>query len=456
MIKEIIYISIILLIINYSLSLSKSYYLINSILYLYISLFMYIIYNKNSMEYIERTNVLGIDGVSISLILLLNVLYPILIWISPNLVNVYKLNIIYIIIYILFITIDVFIFFILFELILIPMFILISLYGSPNKRLEASYRFVIYTYAGSILMLLSILYIYIFNGSTNLDYLIYNIYSNFNPIYILLSLLLIISLLIKLPIFPVHIWLPIVHVESPTIGSVLLAGVLLKIASYGIYKFTIPLFNIYISYYNILIYILIIISIYYICFINLRQIDLKKIIAYSSIIHMNFTLFGLLSNDINGLYGALYSNISHGIVSSSLFIIIGILYVRYNHRLIYYYNNLATYMPLLSIFIFLNILHNISIPFSSSFISELFILISSYNINIVLSILLLISLLFSTIYNIWFINRIIYNNNYYINNVLDISYNEYIILTILLFISTILGIFPNILLTIFSSSILMI
>lgn len=362
---------------------------------------------------------------------------------------------IYIVIIFIFISLDLLIFFVFFELILLPMFLLIGIYGSKHKRIEASYRFLLFTYLGSIFMFISLIYLYILNGSSNVELNIYSINKEVNNIYNIINILIILSLLIKLPIFPFHIWLPIVHVESPTIGSVLLASILLKLATYGIYRINITIFKAYNNYIIIPILILILLSIYYISIINIREIDLKKIIAYSSIVHMNYTLSGIISNDINGLYGALFSNISHGIVSSALFILIGILYIRYHTRILFYLNDLANYMPIYSFFFFLFILHNIGIPSSSSFISELYIFLSSYKINVLFSILLLFSLLFSTIYNISLLNRLLFNPNIYITTILDLSINEFIILFNLLIFSTLLGIFPNILLTLFSSSILL-
>jgi NADH-quinone oxidoreductase subunit M len=464
MIKWLILLPIISIILNQYLYISiiRITNILISIILLYISLYIYLYMDNTSMEYQYRESIdmkilrysIGIDGISLSLIILLNIIFPILLWIvyTPHIYN--KLYYIYIVLIIIFISLDILIFFIFFEVLLIPMFLLIGMEGTLYRRREASYRFLLYTYMGSLFMLLSIINIYMQNGSTNLEMNIYSINNNPLVIYFLLSFIFLFSFLVKLPMFPFHTWLPVVHVESSTIGSILLAGILLKIATYGIYRFSIPLFTYFNNFFILPILILILLSVYYISFINIRQIDLKKIIAYSSIVHMNFSLFGLLSNDINGIYGALYSNISHGIISSLLFFLIGLLYIRFHSRIIYYYNNLANIVPIFSVCLFISILHNIAIPLSSSFISELYILISSYKYNIIFSLLLFFSLFFSTIYNIWLLNRLLFNNNYYINSSLDLSLNELIIIISLLFFSFLLGISPSPLLSLFSSSIL--
>lgn len=439
----------------------KTINIIISLLLLYISIYQYITFNFNSMEYQWRYSIgegikiirytMGIDGINISLIILLNILFPLLFWIVEEDININKkLYICYIVLIFIFLSLDIIIFFIFFEVILIPMFIFIGVYGSKGKRIEASYRLLLYTYMGSLFMLISILYLYIINGSSNLEYIIYNIDSIPLKAYRNIWILITLSLLIKLPVFPFHIWLPIVHVESPTIASILLAGILLKIATYGIIRFSLPIFSYLNTYYSVFIYIIVLLSIYYAALINIRQIDLKKIIAYSSIVHMNFALFGLFSNDINGLYGSLFSNISHGIVSSALFYLVGILYIRYHNRIITYYKGLINIMPLFSIFFFFFILHNIAIPLSSSFISEIYIIISSYKVNYIFSLLLTFSLLLSTIYNIWLISRILFSMPNNINFSLDLSKNEFISLSIFLFLSFFIGIYPSSILSLFT------
>lgn len=433
------------------------------ILLLYIVFWQILIMNNNSMEYQERLDYniyinkysIGLDGINISLILLLSIIYPIILWISNESRSLYnKLYIIYIIIIMIFIVLDLFLFYLFFELILIPMFIIIGIYGTKYKRIEASYRFILYTFSGSLLMILSIIIIGLLYGTTNLEYLIYNMQSSNKDTIILLWILFSISLLVKLPIFPFHTWLPIVHVESPTIGSILLAAILLKLSTFGFIKYNIPLFSYYNIYIAPILIILIILSIYYSSFINLRQIDLKKIIAYSSIVHMNFGLYGLFTNNLNGFYGSLFSNLSHGIVSSALFFLVGILYIRYHTRILTYYTGIINVMPIFSLFFFLFILHNIAIPFSSSFIGELYILLSSYLYNNYITFLLIFSLLLSTSYNIWMISRILLTTPTYILLAQDLTYNEYIILLSLLIISFLLGIFPSYILLLFSPYIL--
>lgn len=237
-----------------------------------------------------------------------------------------------------------------------------------------------------------------------------------------------ISFIIKFPIFPFHIWLPIVHVESPTIGSVILAALILKLAYYGLIRFVLPLFKDINDYYIPLIYILALISIIYPAIINIKEIDMKKIIAYSSIIHMNYSIFGLFSKEISSIISSYIIMLSHGFISASLFILIGILYIRYHSRNLYYYRGLFTVMPIFSIILIFMILSNISLPFTSSFIPEILIIIDLINNNFFIASIFLLSLFFSSIYNIWFLLRLLYGSlSPYINYYMDLTFNEFLL-----------------------------
>ena len=200
--------------------------------------------------------------------------------------------------------------------------------------------------------------------------------------------------------FPFHIWLPEAHVEAPTSGSILLSGILLKLGTYGFIRFLIPLFPYSFKFFTPLLLLICTISIIYGSLSTVRQIDLKKIIAYSSIVHMNFAIIGLFSNTIEGLQGSLFFMISHGIISSALFFLIGMLYDRYNTRVIFYYGGLVQVMPIFSIIFMLFSLSNMGFPGTSGFIGEILVLISIFSLNNKIAIIISFSMVFSAIYSI--------------------------------------------------------
>ena len=227
-------------------------------------------------------------------------------------------------------------FYILFESVLIPMFIMIGVWGSRERKIFASYQFFIYTCFGSVLMLLGIVYLYIeFGTSSYIDLLMW---CNFLPenVQIWLFFAFFFSFAVKVPMIPVHVWLPEAHVEAPTAGSVLLAGILLKLGGYGMIRFLVPLFPFGTFYFLPFVYVISLLGVLYTSAVTVRQVDLKKIIAYSSVGHMNFVTLGLFSLTFNGLSGSIFLMLSHGIVSSALFICIGILYDRYKTRVLFY------------------------------------------------------------------------------------------------------------------------
>lgn len=453
-----------------NIKLIKNVSAILAILILVVCLFLQFLLNFNSdffsyynticlSSYLNIYYSIGIDSLAYYLILLstlLTVLCILVIWEIK-----YKLKefimILFTIEFLLinvFSAVDLIFFYIFFEAILIPMFLMIGIWGARNRRIDAAYQFFIYTFLGSVFMLIAILYIYITAGTTHLFTLLTFTYSK--QIQIFLWLAFFVSFAVKVPMFPIHLWLPEAHTEAPTAGSVLLAGILLKLGTYGMIRFMIPVFPDATVYFTPAVYTLSIIGIIYTSLTALRQIDLKKAIAYSSVAHMSLVTIGIFTNTLSGVKGSTFLMISHGVVSSALFILIGIIYDRYKTRNVRYYGGLALIMPLFATFFLIHILSNMGFPGTSGFIGEFLILLLAYNSNTLVAILATTGVIFSAAYSIWLYNRICFGNiKYtYIQSHAEVNEREFSVILILSIYTIILGIYPNIILNAIDHSIL--
>lgn len=444
--------------------------MVYTIITMFVSLYLLLEMNNNNTEFQFRDALdfdyfritLGVDGISMSLILVTTILMPILLLLKDKDEEEDEKRIVGLILAMecmlifLFSCLDLFIFFLLFELLLIPMFILIGKYGSKEKRVEAAYRLIIYSLMGSLVLLISIIILYLKFGTTNNEILLIKIMGEaggleYRKIGIILWLSFFISFAIKVPIFPFHTWLPFVHVEAPTIGSMLLAGIMLKLGAYGIIRYCVAPLNEINNNFLPVIIIMATLSIIYGSLSTIRQIDLKKIIAYSSIVHMNYAILGFFTNEIEGLSGASYLMISHAFVSCGLFLLVGILYKRYHSRVLLYYNGLILTMPVFGTMFIILTLANISLPLTSSFISEILIIISTIKFNFFVGILITISLIFSTTYGIWLANRILFGElSSYISQYVDLTKTEVLAVLPFIIITILLGINSNILLNIYT------
>jgi NADH-ubiquinone oxidoreductase chain 4 len=344
-----------------------------------------------------------------------------------------------------FLAIDLLVFYLLFESVLIPMFLLIGIWGSQKNKIFAAYQLFLYTLAGSFFFLVGIIIIYTLYGSGNIFFL-KSIKFDFK-LESLLFLLFLISFSVKIPMFPFHLWLPKAHVEAPTTGSVLLAGVLLKLGSYAFLRFSLFLFPNASLYFAPLVMSLAMLSIIFSSFSTVRQIDLKRIIAYSSIAHMNFLVGGLFSNNLQGISGSLLLQIAHGLSSSALFICIGVLYERYHTRNLYYYRGISSVMPLFSIMFFIFNLANLGFPGTLNFVSEFLLIVGIFNYSIIFGLLSLIGVFYSVIYSMVLISRVLFGqfskDIFYFS---DLTRREFLILFKLLFLTIFFGFFPNFLL----------
>ena len=455
-----IVVMLIILMSDKKMKLIKQMVLLLSIVELMLSLCLWVYFDDFMMYneclisykwvlYYNINYTIGIDGISLLMLNLTNFLITICILCSWKIK--YRLKDFLILLFIIqfclinvFIVLDLILFYIFFESVLIPMFLIIGVWGSRERKIHAAYQFFVYTLLGSLLMLLSIVLIHFSKGTTDI-YLLKDLdLSIYRERIIWLAFFF--SFAVKIPMFPFHIWLPEAHVEAPTAGSVLLAGILLKLGGYGFLRFSLPLLGESNFYFGPLIYILSILGVIYCSLTTIRQIDMKKIIAYSSVAHMNYVTVGIFSNTIQGLEGCIYLMISHGLVSSGLFLCVGMLYDRYKTRLISYYGGIVTIMPIFSIFFLFLILSNISFPGTSSFIGEILILLGSIKLNTVVAFFLFLGVILGAVYSMFLYNRILFSCLRDNKNYNDVNYREAAILFYLVYLIILLGFQPNLIL----------
>ena len=341
---------------------------------------------------------------------------------SGSILFLYLLLFLYISLLFFFLVSDLFSFYILFESSAISLFFMIGVFGSKLNKIKASYYLIFYTIISSIPFFIMILYLIKFYGSSS----IFILYFVKIPFYLqkIFWLFFFFSLAVKIPVFPLHSWLPEAHVEASIEGSVILAGVLLKLGLYGIIRFLLPVFTEASVFYTPFIHMISLLSIFFISCVIFSQLDFKKIIAYSSIIHMNFALLGLFSTNISGVQGSIFLMFSHGFVSSSLFILLGFIYFRYNTRLIFYYQGLLNYYPIFSIFFFLSLLGNFGFPGTAGFIGEFLIILGLFTENIFVGFFSLLSPFFCAIYSLLLYSRIFHGISYNVLNYINLFRSE--------------------------------
>lgn len=424
-----------------------------------LSFYIWIIFNKtigsfqliSNFAWLSSSNLnlcLGIDGISLFFLLLTTLLVLLCLLVSWNSIkfNLKEYLIAFLIMEFfligVFCTLDLLLFYIFFEMVLIPMFLIIGIWGSRERKIKAAYFFFIYTLLGSVFMLLSLIYIFFQVGST--DYRILLTFSFSCVEQYVLWLTFFVSFATKVPMLPVHLWLPEAHVEAPTSGSVILAGVLLKLGTYGLIRFSLPLFPQASFYFCPLVYVFAVIGVVYASFTAIRQTDFKRIIAYTSIAHMNLVVIGIFSFNTVGLEGAICQSLSHGFVASALFIVIGVVYERHGTRMVKYYGGLVHLMPLYSFIFLFFTMANIGLPGTSSFVGEFLILTGSFKSNTSITFISASSMIIGGCYSLWLFNRIIYGNLkvQFLNRFLDLSKREFVIFLPLVIGTLVLGLTP--------------
>ena len=434
----------------------------------FISVYLWYIFDPNitDFQFVENRSWIsgfinykvGIDGISILFIVLSTLITPLCI-VSVNKTINTKLKEFLIAILIMeslmigvFCSLDLVIFYLFFEGGLIPMFLIIGIWGGA-RRVYSAFKFFLFTLLGSVLMLIAIISIYWINGTTDIVEL-YNLGINENY-QNLLWLAFFSSFAVKTPMWPFHTWLPDAHVEAPTAGSVLLAAILLKMAGYGFIRFSIGLFPIASENFVPLIYVLSLVAIVYTSLVALMQEDMKKLIAYSSVAHMGYVTLGIFTITQQGLEGGIVQMISHGLVSAALFLCVGVVYDRMHSRLIKTYGGLASIMPKYAVFFMVFTLAAVGLPGTSGFVGEFLILMGVFKKSFLVATIASLGVILAVAYMLWLYKRVIFGEliNKDLVKMLDLNKSEIFILTCLAIPTLFFGFYPEPLLNTIDASI---
>lgn len=340
-----------------------------------------------------------------------------------------------------FLSLDMILFYVFFEGILIPMFLIIGIWGGEN-RVYSTFKFFIYTFAGSVFTLIAILLIYFTTHTTAIDALFSHTLALNLQIWLWVALFF--SFAIKVPMWPFHTWLPYAHVEAPTAASVILAGVLLKMGGYGFLRFSLPLLPDASQLFAPFISALSLIAVVYTSLVALVQTDIKRLIAYSSVAHMGFVTFGIFSFNLEGVQGAVFQMISHGLVSGALFFCVGVLYDRMHTRQIKDYGGVASVMPLFSVVFMIFTFASIGLPGTSGFVGEVLVLISSFKIKGFFAFILGLGIILSAAYALWLYRRVMLGKVVHesVKKLQDLTVYEKIVLYPLAVMTLLFGFYP--------------
>ena len=435
--------------------------LFTSTVNLLLAIFLWNVFDVSSAEFqfVEEKNWIngyikfkfGIDGISILFIVLTAFITPICIISCINSVKT-RLKEFLIAILILesfmigvFCSLDLVIFYLFFEAGLIPMFLIIGIWGGP-KRVYAAFKFFLFTLLGSVLMLVAIISIYWITGTTDVT----QIFETKIPeeFQYVLWLAFFSSFAVKMPMWPVHTWLPDAHVEAPTAGSVILAAILLKMAGYGFLRFSIGMFPIASEYFTPLIFTLSIVAIIYTSLVALVQEDMKKLIAYSSVAHMGFVTLGIFTFTEQGIEGSIFQMLSHGLISAALFLCVGVLYDRIHSRLISSYGGIVNILPKYSLVFAIFMLGALGLPGTSGFVGEILVLLGAFQKNFLVAIIASIGVILGASYMLWLYKRVIFGKleKKELTELKDLNLSEGLILFLLAGLTLFFGFYPNLIL----------
>jgi len=391
---------------------------------------------------------LGVDGISVFFVLLSAFLTPLCVlasWTTIT-VRVKEYMIAFLVLETLmigmFTALDLVLFYLFFEGVLIPMFLIIGIWGGP-RRVYSAFKFFLYTLTGSVLMLIAILAIYHTAGTTDIPVLMKTVFSREMQLWLWLAFFS--SFAVKVPMWPLHTWLPDAHVEAPTAGSVILAGVLLKMGGYGFLRFSLPMMPLASDFFTPLIFTLSLIAVIYTSLVALAQEDMKKLIAYSSVAHMGFVTIGIFTFNVQGIEGAIFQMLSHGVVSAALFLCVGVVYDRMHSRMIGSYGGLVHRMPAYAAVFMVFTLASIGLPGTSGFIGEILVLVGIFQVSTWVAAGAALGVILSAAYMLWLYRRVIFGalTKDDLKSILDLDRREIAIFAPLVIAVLWMGIYPS-------------
>ncbi len=440
-----------------------------SLITLVVSLFLWFGFERGTAEFqfveerewIPAYNIsyhMGVDGISMLFVLLSTILTPICVIASWQAIKarVKEYMIVFLVLETLmvgmFCALDFVLFYMFFEGVLIPMFLIIGVWGGPG-RVYAAFKFFLFTLTGSVLLLLALLAMYFEVGTTDIPTLLAYDFPSEMQTWLWLGLFA--SFAVKVPMWPLHTWLPDAHVEAPTAGSVILAGVLLKMGGYGFFRFSLPMLPEASEFFTPLVFTLSIVAIVYVSLVALAQEDMKKLIAYSSVAHMGFVTLGTFTATQQGMEGALFQMLSHGVVSAALFLIVGVVYDRIHSRMIARYDGLVERMPAYSLVFMIFLLASVGLPGTSGFVGEFLILVGAFQVNTWVALLAASGMVLGAAYMLYLYRRVIFGvmTKEDLKSIWDLNRREVLVFAPLVVLVFWMGLYPAPFLDIMSASV---